>query len=359
MIVNIVGLHWFTMKASSRIICRYRRSVLSSKEAVLRFLEQSKGTYVSGELMARQLKITRAAVWRSIKELRADGHLIEASTRLGYRLAVASDVLSAQGVLNALLPYGLAQTDLWFHPVIGSTNREAKRLVLEGAPHGSVVLAGQQTEGRGRNGRHFFSPRESGFYLSMILRPDVDAAVALRVTCAAAVAVCRAIKRTCDLEARIKWVNDIHVNGRKVCGILTEGVTGLENGRLESIVVGIGLNHTVPAGGFPDDLKDIAGALYEHSEPAGATRNEVAAVIIAELRSLTDHLGDTRFMAEYRDRSAVIGREVTVIHGNERYVATVIDIDDNGALHVRLDDGSSRILQSGEISLRPSGTSGW
>lgn len=332
---------------------------MSSKEAVLAYLEQNRGTYVSGELMAGRLEITRAAIWRAIKDLRADGHAIESSTKVGYRLSIGSDVLRAQSVLLALASYHMEQTPLWYHPVIDSTNREAKRLALEGASHGSVVIAGNQIEGRGRNGRSFYSPQESGFYLSMLLRPDVETSVALRVTCAAAVAVCRAITETCKIDAQIKWVNDIYIGGLKVCGILTEGVGGLENGRLESIVVGIGVNHTVPKGGFPEELRGIAGAIYPEGEVPPVTRSELAAAIIAQLRTLSERLDERSFMDEYRERSLVIGREVSVIHGSACYEAKVTGINDNGALLVRLADSTEQVLQSGEISLRPHGEGGW
>lgn len=314
---------------------------------------------MSGEVIATQLGITRAAIWRAIKELRVQGHEIKSSTRIGYRLSLESDILTNEGLRSVLDELDAPPTPLHVHQVVGSTNREAKMLSLEGASHGTVVIAGSQTEGRGRNGRSFYSPQDSGFYLSMLLRPEVDATTALRVTCAAAVAVCRAIEQNSTSPPRIKWVNDIHLNGKKVCGILTEGITSLESGRIESIIVGIGVNHFPPREGFPGELSDIAGSVFADSGQPTVSRSALAAAIIVHLRSLADNLENTSFMDEYRDRSMVIGRKVSVIHGSESKDALVLGITDEGALHVRFADDSERLLQSGEISLRPEAGSSW
>ena len=332
---------------------------MSSKQTVLALLERNKGDHISGEAIARQLEITRAAVWKSIAELRADGHVIEASTRIGYRLAQGSDILTKEGLSSALASLSLEHLPLYYHPMIGSTNREAKRLALEGAAHGTVVVAGTQSEGRGRNGRSFHSPRGSGIYLSMILRPDVSTSVALRITSAAAVAVARGIAESCHLEVGIKWVNDLLLEGKKVCGILTEGVSGFESGRIESIVVGIGINHSVPEGGFPADIAQIAGALFAREFPPCATRAHVAGTIIAHLLKVTDRLDDPSVMAEYRHRSVVIGQHVLVIQGSSQEQALATGIADDGALIVRMANGEERHLRSGEISLRPVGNSAW
>ncbi|MGE0073848.1 MAG: biotin--[acetyl-CoA-carboxylase] ligase [Sphaerochaetaceae bacterium] len=383
---------------------------MSSKQQVLALLEQFKGSHISGEEIARQLQITRAAVWRAIHDLRLSGHAIEASTKIGYRLSESSDVLSEQGIRSAFTDKRYLELPLHFHESIGSTNGEAKRLALEGAPHGTVVVAGRQTEGRGRNGKSFFSPSDSGLYVSVLLRPELDTAMALRVTSGAAVAVCRAIERMCDRRAGIKWVNDILIDSLKVCGILTEGISGFETGRIESLVVGIGVNHTVPPEGFPQELQGIAGALFVDTAPPEASRNRLAASIVEELLAVVDHMGQVDFiskrselertkewslsrasagnvrfdtlplgaareakpplsracpgvlppfMEEYRRRSVVVGQRVRVVQGAVAYEAEAIGIADDGALVVRLADGSVQSLRSGEISLRPILGSSW
>ena len=383
---------------------------MSSKQQVLALLEQCKGSHISGEEIARQLQITRAAVWRAIHDLRLSGHAIEASTKIGYRLSESSDVLSEQGIRSAFTDKRYLDLPLHFHESIGSTNGEAKRLALEGAPHGTVVVAGRQTEGRGRNGKSFFSPSDSGLYVSVLLRPELDTAMALRVTSGVAVAVCRAIERMCDRRAGIKWVNDILIDSLKVCGILTEGISGFETGRIESLVVGIGVNHTVSPEGFPQELQGIAGALFVDTAPPEASRNRLAASIVEELLAVVDHMGqvdcqtereerdhgmvtlpsecrqrkdsylapwggkggeasrvhplpwgrDTfHFMEEYRRRSVVVGHRVRVVQGAVSYEAEATGIADDGALVVRLADGSVQHLRSGEISLRPILGSSW
>ena len=354
----------FTMVCVSGRISRNSNEFLggkamSSKQQVLALLEQYKGTYISGEEIARQMQITRAAVWRTIHDLRLAGHAIEASTKVGYRLSESSDVLSLQGIRSAFVDASCHELPLYFHESIGSTNTEAKRLALEGTPHGTMVVAGCQTEGRGRNGRFFFSPNDSGLYVSVVLRPDLGTAMALRITSGAAVAVCRAIERVCDRQAGIKWVNDVYIDGLKVCGILTEGISGFETGRIESLVVGIGVNHTLPPEGFPDDLHGIAGAVFPDSVPPGASRNRLAAAIIEELLTVVDHVDEVGFMVEYRRRSVVVGQRVKVLQGTVAYEAEAIGIADDGALVVRLADGSEQQLRAGEISLRPILGSSW
>ncbi len=323
---------------------------MTSRQLVLEILEHHKGSFVSGERIAGNLGITRAAIWRAIDELRKAGYEIESSTKIGYRLVKRSDQLSAEGIGSLLPPQIILP--IHYHETIDSTNREAKRLALEGAPQGTLVVARMQTGGRGRLGRTFYSPPDSGIYMSMILRPEMDSSLALRITGAAAVAVCRAIEQHAEVQATIKWVNDIHIGGLKVCGILTEGISGFESGRIESVVVGIGLNYTIPTGGFPEDLQQIATAVFTNHIPPGITRNRMVATIAERLLEVLDQLGSSRLTEEYRSRSAVIDKDVQVMQGNETYMAHVIDIADDGSLLVRMHDGTERLLGSGEISLR-------
>lgn len=323
---------------------------MASRHLVLAVLEQHKGSFVSGQEIAQLLDITRAAVWRAIAELRKRGYDIEASTKIGYRLAADSDKLSAQGIMS-VLPEGLS-VDIHYHETIDSTNREAKRLALEGCAQGTVVVSGSQSGGRGRLGRTFYSPPDSGLYMSVVLRPDVESSFALRITSAAAVAVCRAIERHSDRKASIKWVNDIYMDGLKVCGILTEGVSGFESGRIESVVVGIGLNHTEPHGGFPDELARIAGAVFSDNSTQRVSRNQMAADILACLFELLPQLSDDTFIDEYRQRSIVLGKTVRVIQGNVSYEAVATDITDDGSLVVKTPEGVENILGTGEISIR-------
>ena len=221
---------------------------------------------------------------------------------------------------------------------IPSTNTALKELAAQGAPMGTVLMADRQTAGRGRLGRQFHSP-EGGLYLSVLV-PPVDA-----VTCRAAVAAARAVESLCDARIDVKWVNDLYLNGRKVAGILAEGVLS-PDGTLAAVVLGIGIN--VGEMAFPDDLQPIATSLG--NEGFALTREDLAS---AFLTGLTETLcADVSVMAEYRRRNLVLGRQITVLRGGETYPATAETVTDAGHLLVRTVDGETRELNSGEVSIR-------
>jgi BirA family biotin operon repressor/biotin-[acetyl-CoA-carboxylase] ligase len=324
---------------------------MTTQQQVLHILETHRGMFISGEHIAQQLRLSRAAVWRAIEELRHRGYEITSSTKVGYCLAASSDILSAAGVSSVLSPD--IPVDIHYYDQIDSTNREAKRLATEGAAHGTIVIAGEQTSGRGRLGRSFFSPGDSGLYLSMIIRRDVASTLALRITSAVAVGVCQAIERFSERKAAIKWVNDIYMDGKKVCGILTEGISGFESGKIESVVVGIGVNCTVPVGGFPPEIASIASAVFPQTVPAGFSRNHLCAAIIEEVLGMIENIEEPDVMQCYRDRSIVLGRRVQIIQGDRSHKGEVLEISDDGSLMVRTDDGVVEKLNSGEITLRP------
>ena len=321
---------------------------MKTSDKVLLILEGQQGDFVSGEAIGEELSLTRAAIWRAVAALRKEGYKIESSTKLGYKLIDGCDRLSAEGI-KALLSHPL---EVLHYKEVDSTNIVAKRLALEGAKAPLVVVAESQSGGRGRGGKAFFSPPASGLYLSLLIRPNFTTTMALRITAAASIAASRAIEEICGKEVEIKWVNDLFYNGKKVCGILTEGVSGFESGKLESVVIGLGINFKTPSGGFPDEIKEVATALYGDRVPQGVTKNRLAAKIIDNLLSLLSQLERPQFMDEYRQRSMVLNQEITVYHGREQYNALVRAITDEGGLIVVLDDGSERELNSGEISIR-------
>ncbi len=231
-----------------------------------------------------------------------------------------------------------------------STNTYAKELAESGG-HGDVcIIARSQTSGRGRMGRSFFSP-DSGLYMSLLLRRNLKAADAMRLTTVAAVAVARAIDAVAGVSCSIKWVNDIYLYGKKVCGILTEGKS-LPGGMLDFAVIGIGINLTEPIDGFPKEIADRAGAVFEVL-PDGAD-NMLAASIINEFLQLIS--GDNReeCLDEYRKRSFVVGKDIDVISlpSGISKSAVAIGIDDDYRLIVRYEDGQTATLSSGEVSIR-------
>lgn len=229
---------------------------------------------------------------------------------------------------------------------IDSTNRVAKELAVKGAAEGTLIVAKRQSGGKGRLGRSFFSP-EGGIYMSMVLRPVLPAERALLITTCAAVAVARAIERVCDVTAGIKWVNDIFVNGKKVCGILAEAGLNPNSDIPDYVVLGIGIN--VKKQAVPEELKEIVGCL----EDTGQTvlKEDLIAAVWEEFGELYRNLSTAVFMKEYKERSVLMGREVTVLTTGGEFRAVVTDIDEEGHLVIRR-DGREEILSSGEVSVR-------
>lgn len=252
---------------------------MSTKERLLSILEENKGEYLSGEEIASRLELSRAAVWKGIQALRREGHQISAVTNKGYALNLDSDVLSKQGILT-----WLKEKNGWVEvrQEMVSTNEWLKQEALaKKLPHGSLAAAQYQSGGKGRRGRSFYSPKDSGLYLSVLLHPKKTAQESLEITAAAAVAVCKAVEQVCGVSLGIKWVNDLYLEEKKVCGILTEAVTDFETGDIEFVVVGIGLNLYPPEGGFPKYLEHVAGTILEPGQ--GADRNRLAGEIVNRL----------------------------------------------------------------------------
>ncbi len=233
--------------------------------------------------------------------------------------------------------------------VTGSTNEDMKKRAREGEDEISLLIANSQTAGKGSKGRSFFSPDGTGIYMSLLLRPDCTAEESTLLTPMAAVATALAIEKVTGTEAKIKWVNDIFVGDRKVSGILTEGEAEKGENRLSWAVVGIGINIKRPEGGFPAEIKDIAGAVYEGTENL---RNRIAAEVVNGFVHFYKRLTERSFYEEYRKRLFILSKEVTVTLADESFTATVIDLDPMFRLKVKLSDGSEKLLSSGEVSVK-------
>lgn len=230
-----------------------------------------------------------------------------------------------------------------------STNDDVKAAARMGEPDGLVVIADRQTAGRGRMRRAFFSPGGTGLYMSLLLRPDLSPSNSALITAAAAVAAAEAVEQVSGRFARIKWVNDIHLDGKKVCGILTEGVVGAD-GRLQYAVLGIGVNVASPPGGFPEELRTIACAVFENGAPEDA-RARLAAGILTRFHRF-QALEERAFLPAYRQRSCVLGRNVQVTLGEEEFPARALSIDDDCRLIVQTERGLLPLC-AGEVSIRP------
>jgi len=320
-----------------------------TRDEVLDFLWKNADSYVSGTELADRLSLSRTAVWKAIRQLRDEGYEIESQPNRGYRLRSVSDVLSAEGIARHLRHREL---DVRFYKTIGSTNTVLKGLAAEGAPAGLALVAEEQTLGRGRMGRSFYSPPESGLYLSLLLRPQMPAADAVRLTACAAVAVAESIEALSNRAAQIKWVNDIFVDGRKVCGILTEASVDCESGMMHHVIIGIGVNTRVPDGDFPEELRGIAGAAFG-AETVPELRCRLAAAILDRLMDYTPDPAAPAVFEGYKKRSLVLGKDIDILApGREPEPAVALDLNEDYSLLVRLPDGSTRRLNSGEVSVK-------
>lgn len=319
---------------------------MTIKEQILKTLEERKGEYISGEEIAESLSVSRNAVWKGINSLKNEGHIITAVTNKGYCLSEKSTVFTAQSVYPYLEPSLRDKLTISVVPVVGSTNTELKALAEKGGAHGAVLIALEQTAGRGRLGRSFYSPKDTGLYMSILLRPDFSASEALNITACAAVAASIAIDAAAGVGTHIKWVNDIYLSGKKVCGILTEASIDFESGGLNYAVLGIGIN--LNTSDFPEELKEIAASV---SDDDTDLRAYIAAEFLNRFFGYYGNLSEREFLSEYRNRSILTGKEITFVRGNETFDGIVTGIDDEMRLVVRLESGEETSFSSGEVQL--------
>lgn len=318
------------------------------KEELLSILEQNRHQVMSGQLLANQLNVSRTAIWKCITALKEDGYEINTIQNKGYQLHKSCDVLSVAGIKSHLKSC-YQSNDIFLHQIIPSTNEEAKRLLTLGVKDQTVVLAEGQSAGKGRFGRAFYSPARSGIYMTLILHPNLQLKSSVLLSTAVSVAICRAIEVVCGIQTQIKWVNDIYLNEKKVGGILTEAVTDFESGRVESVMIGIGLNVSTDI--FPKELEEIATSI----KPKLGTRNQLVAEILNQVFKICENLESANFLEEYKERSTVLGEDIYFIQNGVKQVGKAIEIDHEGALMVKLPDSTIIRLNSGEITIRKSG----
>ena len=325
-----------------------------SRQEILTCLKES-GGYVSGEELSRRLCLSRAAVWKAVDGLRKAGYTIEARTGLGYRLTETPDALTEREIGDRLGPRGLVGCRLDCLETVDSTNTYAKRIALEGAADGTVVVADCQTGGRGRLGRGFLSPTGKGVYLTALLRPPLPPVSLLPVTALCAVAVCDAVEEVCGLRPGVKWTNDLVLGSKKLCGILTELSLEGETGRLQYLVIGAGVNVHHTREDFTADVADMATSL-DMETGRSISRPALAAAEIRALDRLYRALlsGDlTDWLRAYRRDCVTLGRTVQIISPQGgREVVEALDVDDQFGLVVRRPDNSIDVIRSGEVSVR-------
>ncbi len=326
-----------------------------SRETVLALLREREGEFLSGEELSRRLGFSRAAVWKAVDVLRREGYAIEARTGLGYRLTAAPNAMTEAEIRNFLGETAVVGRALKCFDQLDSTNLRAKQLGMEGAPDGTVVTADFQSAGRGRMERSFQSPRGKGVYLTVLLRPGLPSERLLPVTALAGVAVCDAVEEICGVRPGLKWPNDPVLGGKKLCGILTELSVEGETGRVQYMVLGIGVNVLHGPGDFSQEVAEMATSL------AMALGRSVSrpALAAAEIRAL-DRMyaallaGDlSGYLAAYRRDCVNLGRTVQLISPNgSRETAAALDISEDFSLVVRTADGAEKTVRSGEVSVR-------
>ena len=318
---------------------------MSTKDLVLKALEENRDRYVSGQFLADSLSLSRTAIWKAIGLLRDEGYAIDSVTNKGYRLDPNNDILTSQGIYP-YLDDDIKDIDIFCYDTIDSTNTEAKRLLYsKRLKNFSILISDEQTGGRGRFGRKFFSPKGSGIYISFVIFPkDNDVNFDL-ITIKAATAVANSIKMRAKKNTKIKWVNDIYIDNKKVSGILTEADFDFESMEVKSIIVGIGINFYNE--NLDDDIKDIATAI----NCKNLLRNEFIGTLINEFHKTCYEYKDEEILNMYKNLSLVLNKDIEFKKQDKILKAHVIDINDKGNLVVKYDDDSIDTLSSGEISL--------
>ncbi len=322
------------------------------KHQVLQILEKSRGYTVNGAKLASELYVTRSAVWKAIKVLQKEGYYITAVTNKGYCLHAGNDIVSAESI-HPFLKGDATHFKLEVRQRVTSTNTLAKEMAALGAAEGTVLVALEQTEGRGRMGRSFYSPLSSGIYFSLILRPKLKLEDSLLITTATAVAVSQAIDTVAGVASGIKWVNDIFIGDKKVCGILTEASLNFESGSLEYAIVGIGIN--IETQDFPKEISQVAGSMFCEKPTDSPITSILVAEVLNNMAKCMNTLTDQAYLDEYRRRSFLIGKDILVLRGKETLYAKAIDIDARARLVVEYEDGTIEALNSGEVSVRAKG----
>ena len=311
---------------------------------VLSILKERKNTFVSGEIIAEKLSVSRTAVMKAVNSLKENGYAITSVPRLGHRLEQVPDILDADSIRHRLLENNV-EADVVVFQTIDSTNTEGKKR----ADHLSrplLLLAEEQTMGRGRQGHSFYSPRTTGLYMSLVVPVSLPLTTIAFCTQAMAVAAARTVEALGGPALQIKWVNDLYLADRKVAGILTEAVTDLETQQATAVICGIGINLTTKD--FPETIMSTAGALGRMD------RNILAAEINALFLKMINELPDTDlWLNEYRQRSLVLNRTLSFSVNGHVYHAVGKEIDDQGRLVVGFKDGNTMTLSSGEISVIP------
>lgn len=325
------------------------------RQKILQLLRDNSSGYFSGEEMARMLGVSRTAIWKNIQSLLLDGYHIESSPRLGYRLVRVPDLLYPAEILKGLKTKIIASgPELIYHFLqVDSTNTSLKKLADQGAADGTVVIAEEQTAGRGRLGRSWFSPAGKSITLSILLRPSLAPGNTPLFTLMTAAAIVRGIKNILpDISVGIKWPNDLMINKRKVSGILTE--LKAEADLLHYLIIGIGININSEEKDFPPELRNIATSLFLENNKTKISRQQLLCEILQELDDAYRRyfLENPAFIIkEWKKFDITLGRKITVKTIKGTFIGTAVDLAADGSLILEEVGGKKRQFQAGEVTL--------
>ena len=318
------------------------------KKRIIGFFRETEGNFISGEEISGVLGFSRACAWKYIKKLRDDGYVIEAVPHLGYRFKSAPDKIYGYDVSSGLRTKAIGKKPIYYYDSIDSTNDRAYELAESGEPEGTIVIAETQTRGKGRMGRKWVSPASGGIYASIILRPDMETDEIPAITLIAAMAVIRAIKKICALEAGMKWPNDILIGGKKVCGILTE--IKAQPDIVDFLVLGIGVNVNTSFKKLPPEATSLR---IESSRRMD--RTEFIRRMLEELERVYSKFRKEGFASlreECKTLSLILGEWVKISEHHRSIEGLAVDIDEKGALIIRTEGGIFQRVFSGDVVLR-------
>ena len=324
---------------------------MSTKDKLLLYLKRNQGNWVSGELISSKLSVSRAAIWKHIQKLKEEGYIIESASKKGYLLSKSSDPITADEIRQGLSTKVFGKKNIIFLKETDSTNTRAKELAAQGAPEGTLVIAEKQTSGRGRRGRNWFSPPGGGIYCSLILRPVLSPSETPRITLMTAVVLAETLISLMKLKLRIKWPNDILVNGKKLAGILTEISTEMD--AVNYIVVGLGMNVNTQLEDLPREIKKTATSiLIETKKPF--PRVKLIQHYLKLYEKYYDMFKKNDFepiMKRWRKLADIIGKQIKVDVIGKTHTGKVVDVDNDGVLILKDDQGKLQRIFSGDVTM--------
>ncbi len=318
---------------------------MSTKSKVLKLLKENFNAFSSGIKMAKELDVSRNAIWKVIRELQLEGYNIESNNPLGYRLVDKNWPISSEGIRDYIKE---DRVSIQVLDEVPSTNEYLKKLALKGEKEFFTLVANRQSNGKGRRGKSFHSPKNTGVYLSMLLRPSFSMEKSLNITTASAVAVSKTIEKLTSKPISIKWVNDIFIEDRKVSGILTEGSMDLETGNLSHIIVGVGINLFKPDLDFPENIEGIAGYVLEEYD--GFFKERFIGELINSLIEHYENLDSNEIYEYYRRKSYLKGKVVEFYEKDRLFQGRVYDVDENFRLIIETEKGTIP-LSTGSVNI--------